>query len=1116
MSNHFIAFFLVVFFACEFFSFAASAQTTQEEFGQNRVQYKEFNWSHYSTAQYSVYFYLGGQELGKFVSMDAPQQIQMVEKTLEYKLQDPIEIIVYNNIDELRQSNIGRYLDLMNTGGVTRIVGNKVFLYFDGNHEHLSSQLREGIAILCLQNMLFGGNVQEVLQNAVLLNLPDWYKLGLASYIGYGWTANEDERLRSSMNSGLYKSLNKLSPEQAVLAGHSFWHYIATQYGLPAIPNILYVTRINHSLEAGFTYVLNRSFKQVMREWYSHYENIYKQQPLPPHAGQSSSILSIKLKRTRIYPQFAVSPLLNYAAIVSNNNGLYKVQIQNLDNNKRTTILRGGYRDQTMPIDMSNPLIAWSPDGNTLSMVNTRRGKIYILQYDVSSKKTTKKQIANFQRIVSFSYGETASQLIISAINRGQSDIYVYNSASGSIRQITNDFWDDLEPSFIRLHNRQGILFLSNRPDDSLRQVRLADTLAPLGKLDVYFYNTKTQSKVLVRVTNTPLIDEAAPVPYDRRHLSYLSIRNDVYNRNIAYIDSVFHHNDYYYYFPDSTVVNPKYNVDSLKRAGQWKPDSATVVPVYKDVAHSFADTDYKVNIAHQYNAGRRDIMVEQFMRDERPVYILTPTAKSINSPEIKFDTNYEQQVDSLLQPSEAISEDTLDVSSYYFQSEFTWRHKHKPTQTKSQVEEDVNQTNRTPVVPGRMAGATPFKPTRVLPYIVKFSTDYVLSQLDNNLIVTRYQSYNTNGGQFQNPQLGGLIKLGITELFEDYRINGGFRLPTTINGTEYFVSFEDYKKRLDKKYTLYRRAKHNTYDFTGIWALPVEANVITNYAEASLRYPLDYNRSFRSHLSYRQDRIIYLATDTFSLGLSDYRENWAAVRGEYVFDNTLKVQLNILDGTRFKLFTDVQKLLDKKNYFTFAVGADIRHYLKIHRQIIWATRVFGATSWGDAKIAYMLGGTEGWIFPKIAKDPNSSDNTRYAFMNLATHVRGLPQAVRQGNSVALINSEIRFPVFAYLSNAPLKSEFIRNFQILAFIDAGTAWLGLSPYSLDNPFNTKVFVSGPVAVKVNYFREPLVLGTGAGIRTTLLGYFVRVDYASGWDSGEWRDPIWHFSLGLDF
>ncbi|HZG00296.1 MAG TPA: hypothetical protein VEY71_04800, partial [Chitinophagales bacterium] len=1109
----------------------AVGQTSMEEFGTNRVQYKEFNWSFYNTDRYSVYFYLGGQELGKFVAMDAGVQMEDVEKLLEYKLQDPVEIMVYNNIEDLKQSNIGRYLDLNNTGGVTKIIGNKIFIYFDGDHNHLRRQLREGIAMLCLQNMLFGGSIQEVLQNAVLLNLPGWYRDGLAAYAGEGWSPELEAELRDHIISGQYKNINKLGANDAILAGHSFWHYIALQYGKPAIPNILYLTRINHSVEAGFSYVINKSFKQVMRDWYRYYKDYYDAQPLPTALQKEDARLPIKTRKDRVYTSFAISPNLDKAAYVVNRKGLYKVYVQDFEKKKRKRILKGGYRDQTMPVDYETPMLAWSPNNTTLAAFYTRRAKIHLLTYDTDEKKKERNTIANFQKVTSMQFGETPNQLLLSAINRGQSDIYTFNISSKGIKQITNDFWDDLDPAWVKLHNRQGIVFTSNRPTDTLQNEKLADTLQTLKNLDVYFYNTKTNDKALVQITNTPDVNEEAPQPYNNTHLSYLTVRNRVYNRNVAYIDSVFHHYDYYYYFPDSTAVNPTYNFDSLKQIGQWNPDSTKQIAVYKDVAHSFADSDYRVGMLKQHVSVKRKTAVEEYIVKGKPYFVKVPLREDVpNTNEIRFnivaplprDTAFSALPATNPLPSDtAKTGNAIDIDNYIFQSEFT-QPKSTPADTarNASIEQPFAETNPNAMNSRPDAPRPLFRPTRVLPYTVKFANDYVVSQLDNSIVVTRYQSYATNGGVYQNPQLGGLIKLGITDLFEDYRITGGFRVPTNISGSEYFVSFEDFKGRLDKKYTYYRRVRGETYDFSSAWFLPVNGKVKTNYAEAQLRYPLDYNRRFGVIGGFRQERVVFQATDTFSLGLDDYTENWASLRGEYVFDNTLNVQLNILNGTRYKAYFDVQKLLDEKNFFTFAVGVDARHYERIHRQIVWATRFNTATSWGDAKIAYLLGGVENWIVPKVTQEESNADQTQYAFMALSTNVRGFAQQVRKGSSVALVNTEIRFPVFAYLSNAPIKSEFIKNFQLVGFVDAGTAWLGLSPYSEDNPFNTKLFPDppgpGPVTVKVNYFREPVVLGTGLGARTTLFGYFLRVDYARGLDSGEWQKPMWHFSLGTDF
>ncbi len=1108
------------------------AQTSQEEFGTNRVQYKDFLWSYYSSERFSVYFNLGGQELGKYVMMDANAQIEDIENSLEYRLQEPVDIMVYNNLGDLKQSNIGRNTEFQNTGGVTKIIGNKIFIYFNGSHQDLRAQLREGIATLCIQNMMYGGSIQEVLQNAVLLNLPNWYSLGLSAYIGESWNADIDAELRDPIMSMKYKNINKLGSVDAIMAGHSFWHYIALTYGKSTIPNILYLTRINHNLESGFSYVIGKPMSLVLNDWFNFYFNYYSNNMKNNFLDAKENQLPIRTRKNKTYTHFAINTTANLAAYVVDDIGLYKVRIYDIENKKSKKVFRGGYRDISMPVDISQPMLAWDPTGKTLAIIYEHRAKTYLLTYNTEEKKKEKKLIANFQKIVSFSYGENPNQLVLSAINRGQSDIYTYNIASSKVNQITNDFWDDLNPYFVKLYNRQGILFSSNRPDDTIRFIKQIDSLLPVKPLDLFFYNTKTNSKALVQITQTPAFNESSPIAFNNKYFAYLSERNKVSNRNIAYIDSVFHHNDYYYYFPDSTVLNPKYNIDSLKLLGEWKPDSLNTIPVFKDVSHSFAQSSNSVGMTNQYIALKKNQIIEQYSRKGKPIFSITKVNENdINTTEISYyvaDTSKKSILKDSINKIIPVIKDTVvpKLDTVLFQSEFY---------NSSTIEQYVGGknpdivNNQSITIKQTDDSNKNFKTGKyrfgkILPYSVKFTNEYVVSQLDNSLVINRYQSYTNTGGQFQNPNLSALIKLGITDLFEDYKIIGGFRLPTNISGTEYFITFEDYKKRLDKKYTYYRRVSSASYDFTSAGAFrPVSAKLKTNYAEANLRYPLDFNRSIRTIISLRQEKVLYQASDTFSLSLNPYNQNWASVRAEYVFDNTYKVQLNILNGTRYKFYTDAQRLLNSKqitnsdNVFLFVVGADYRKYVRIHRQIVWASRINFATSFGDAKVAYLLGGTENWILPKqVQADPNSTDQSVYAFQSLSTNLRGFEQSSRKGNSTALINTEIRFPIFSYLSKAPINSEFTKNFQLVAFYDVGTSWQGFSPYSEDNPFNTKIIVRPPVTVKVNYYREPIIMGFGLGARTTLFGYFIRVDYAKGFDSGELRKAIWHFSLGTDF
>ncbi len=89
----------------------------------------------------------------------AEKELPAIEQFVEYGLQRRANIVIYNHFNELEQSNIGLNLDWQTTGGITKLVNNKMIVYFDGNHEHLRRQVRQGIARVLVENILFGDDL---------------------------------------------------------------------------------------------------------------------------------------------------------------------------------------------------------------------------------------------------------------------------------------------------------------------------------------------------------------------------------------------------------------------------------------------------------------------------------------------------------------------------------------------------------------------------------------------------------------------------------------------------------------------------------------------------------------------------------------------------------------------------------------------------------------------------------------------------------------------------------------------------------------------------------------------------------------------------------------------
>jgi hypothetical protein len=89
---------------------------------------------------------------------------------------------------------------------------------------------------------------------------------------------------------------------------------------------------------------------------------------------------------------------------------------------------------------------------------------------------------------------------------------------------------------------------------------------------------------------------------------------------------------------------------------------------------------------------------------------------------------------------------------------------------------------------------------------------------------------------------------------------------------------------------------------------------------------------------------------------------------------------------------------------------------------------------------------------------------------------------------------------------------------VIGFFDLGMAWNGLSPLSKENTENTQQYIQqGPsIVVTVINQKNPLVAGTGFGLRSKLLGYFVRLDFGWGIDNLVVQKRVVGLSITTDF
>ena len=1072
---------------------------SQMTFGKNRVQYKDFLWTYYRFPRFDVYFYLNGKELATHTALYAQSYVGQLERKLQttFEAKDKFQFVVFNNMSDLKQSNIGLSGDQQfNTGGVTYIVEHKVFVYFDGDYTHFDKQIRAGIAKLLIDKTIYGGSIGTQIKNATLINFPNWYVNGLVSYLSEEWSTETDNIVRDGILSGRYRKFNHLMGEDALYAGHSMWEYVARKYGERNIPDIIYMARISKSVENGFQYVLGVSFKTLMKDWRAYYESRYQPFDQLGHTVADNPLKTRK-KPHLVLGQIKINPDGGSVAYTTNEEGKYRVFVKDLATQKNRMIFKRGH-ELDEKTDYTYPLLAWHPNGSILAMITEAKGMKFLYFYSTATHKFQKQFLYNFDKILDFSYAPDGRSFVFSAVQKGQSDLYIYTIASNSFDQLTKDPYNDLQPRFIDAGRK--IIFTSNRPDDTLR---LKDSKKPFPpgfvSNDLFFYNFSSRSKVLYRVTHTPFTNEVQPMPYQGGYFTYLSDSNGIYNRFVAKFDSTITYVDtatHYRFFTSSKpLTNYQNNIiqhDANGAAGKYgeiifskntyhlylnnMPQAATA-PVA-----SLTNTPYmdELSMANSAEKGKIKTRLEAVAVPVHKKRLVNVYDNEINKP--GTDTS------------------RIDINNYRLSK-----------QAFPQGKGGDSLTRRKSAFAGFLtADASEFKMPKQRNYNVAYSINQLVSQLDFNFLNASYQPY-TGGSSpiYLYPGLNVLLKVGGIDLLEDYRITGGVRVDMNFENNEYLLSFENLKHRIDRQIIFHRQSVEETGDFSRIRHRIHELHYV-------LKYPFSEVFAIKGTAMVRYDKAVYLSTDPVNLLQPNVIKTWGGLKAELIYDNTRNLGLNLYSGWRYKIFGEYFKLLDAESKTLTVVGLDFRNYLKIHRTFIWANRFAASSSFGNNKLIYYMGGVDNWLNPKFNQENSVATGNDYAYQTLATNMRGFQQNIRNGNTFAVINSELRFPVFNYLFNRPIKSDFFNNFQIVGFADVGSAWTGINPYADENTHFKRTIDRKPLLITVLVQKNPIVAGYGAGLRSRLFGYFIRADWAWGVEDGQIQPRIFYFSLSLDF
>ncbi len=1100
-----IIFISVIFIVSSIYS---TAQVNAVVFGKNKIQHGNKKWNFYQSTHFSVFFYDDGEEIAKFVMQSAEKELTEIQAEAEYRIRKRTNIILYNSYKDYQQTNIGLETDIINNGGNTELVNNKMLIYFDGNHSNLRIHIREGIADVLIKNILFGDDLSETAGNQTLLDLPKWYVNGYKAYLAEHWNTSLDDELKGEILSGDYTKFTRFAFENPTLAGHAFWYFIEEKYKKENTTYFFYLSRTFKSMNKASVQITKKKFNDLAKEFMQYQEDKY----------------TLDIYRRKNYPKgnlidgFDITPRLNYYQFNVNpnkKNSSYtvtqfkkgKIRVILNDNDEKTTLLKYGILSLENERDPAYPLTAWDPKGTKLSMIFSMNGKLKLMLYDVNAKSEmfTIDLTHEFNQVLDVKYMLDSRTLLLSAVKNGHTDIFTYDLEKEKSTQITNDVYDNLDPAFVTFPNKTGIIFVSNRPSSDA--VSSDNVLPSDNRFNVFMitnFGDKPELNQITQLTKLKYGNARYPAQYNVNHFTFVSDENGIANRYAGFFTTKKLGLDTLVLIGEEILRNPvQSEIDSaLKTQKKSSIDSVAYVTMTADSAYSFPLTNYQTSIAETRSAGEQRILSEVTNQD-----------KQKNLYKLKIDEN-------------ALIRRNITASPTAYA-------KKRIIETKFDSLKSIEQKDAQDNTLAR-AKLYRYKP-------IKFSADGGALGLNSNILFNKYQLYANGSGPIKlnsNSSFNGLISLSTSDMLEDVHFSGAFKLGGDFKNNEWLISYQNIKHRLDFGSTVYRNATSTgviIVDQFGGKLGQYPAKLITNLYQGNINYPFDKARSLRLTTGIRSDNLAVSTLDSLSSSFENQQTYYSLSHIEYVYDNTLARALNIFQGLRYKGYVDWNRQLDNKRKVgsnTFNFGFESRYYYPIYRNFIWAGRVAADFSWGDQKLIYYLGGVDGWLMfgnnvkpgttrQRYFNAQNRPDNDQtYAFQTLAVNMRGFIQNAANGNNAVVLNSEFRLPVLSTFFDKTINNPFLRDFQLTQFIDLGTAWNGAYK-GIKRPENTYTNVGGSPAGFVTVKQKlggigPFIGGYGFGARSTFFGYFVKYDVAWPMSTFFKGRAINYISLGLDF
>jgi WD40 repeat protein len=426
-------------------------------FGQNKIVYDKFHWNVYHATHFDIYFYDEEKPaLEKVVDM-AESAYDDLSRKLNFQVSKKIPIIYYATHSAFEQTNVDLNFIPEGVGAFAEPTRNRMVIPIDTTDEKLLQLVQHELTHVFEYEILFQGKLGK----EVTSNPPTWMMEGLASFMGN----DEDSKDRMVLCDAVVNdAVPPISHAQgggyfACRFGHAVFAFIQQKYGWEGLRDFIYEYR--NTLGNSVDKALKRAFDVKPDEFDSQFRTWLRKQYLPALVAKGEpQEYGDTFKISEGTESEDMSPVPSPSGDLLASYATYKedvdVILYNIPERRLLRNLTSGFTSKyeyaiaqmlTVGPVMGRD-IGFSPSGDQIALfVKKERGRNLLL-INALNGRIERSVKMDFEQQLSPSYSPDGKTIAFAGFKGNVPDIYLYDIASGAIRNLTNDKFFDGAPVF--------------------------------------------------------------------------------------------------------------------------------------------------------------------------------------------------------------------------------------------------------------------------------------------------------------------------------------------------------------------------------------------------------------------------------------------------------------------------------------------------------------------------------------------------------------------------------------------------------------------------------------------------------------------------------------------